>query len=677
MSIKTWLLLVILGITEAAFCQSSQQDSSIFFQLKPEELNTVIVLGASNSKKSNAVQNYSAGANLDKILEDNSNIQLVKRGGYAFEPIINGLSGGQTAITIDGMRIFGACTDKMDPVTSYVSANNLSSVNVNAGTSAAEHGSNLNASLNLTSSKAEFSDSLKVKGQVDLGSASAAREYNTGVRLNIGTNHWALKATGNKRKANAYRAGTGQVIPFTQYQKENLSGNFRLKAGKKSIIEAKYIYDKAFDIGYAALPMDVALAESNIAQLSANFYDLLPWISTSTVSVYANRIEHIMDDTKRPPESIAMHMDMPGETNTQGGFGSITIAPSNKDEIILKVDYYNTYQFAEMLMYPENEAVMYMVTWPGVHRKAIGFYAGHVRNFEQNWKLNTSFRIENSLTYLSDSVGIQQLQVFNLNGYTSHNHQPISIQSDLEKTWGKQWVLSLGGGYSQRLPTTSEMYGYYLFNQSDGYDYIGDPDIAMETAYNAVSSLKYTSDKNVLSTRINFQFIDNYIYGVIDPNLWQMTIGANGAKKYSNLKSAQLLNFQTSWKKSWSEHFSSLAEGRYTWGEKNSKVPLPQISPFSYRANIEYSKKNWFGLVEVVGALQQELIDTEFIEFASPAWAIVNLRVKKNIELKKQHLLSIQMGIENLLDSDYHRHLDWGKIARPGINLYGSLSYEF
>jgi len=55
---------------------------------------------------------------LNEILEDNSSIQLVKRGGYAFEPVINGLTGGQTTITIDGMCVFGVCTDKMNPMTS-------------------------------------------------------------------------------------------------------------------------------------------------------------------------------------------------------------------------------------------------------------------------------------------------------------------------------------------------------------------------------------------------------------------------------------------------------------------------------------------------------------------------------------------------------------------------------
>ena len=39
----------------------------------------------------------------------------------------------RTSITIDGMKIFCACTDKMDPVTSYVEIENLSQMHIGSG----------------------------------------------------------------------------------------------------------------------------------------------------------------------------------------------------------------------------------------------------------------------------------------------------------------------------------------------------------------------------------------------------------------------------------------------------------------------------------------------------------------------------------------------------------------
>ena len=55
----------------------------------------------------------------------------------------------RTVITIDGMRIFGACTDKMDPVTSYVEVSNLSEATISSGQQGSCHGNTINGSIDL------------------------------------------------------------------------------------------------------------------------------------------------------------------------------------------------------------------------------------------------------------------------------------------------------------------------------------------------------------------------------------------------------------------------------------------------------------------------------------------------------------------------------------------------
>ena len=56
---------------------------------------------------------------------------MFRRGNYAPDIVRHGMRNGQVGITIDGMQIFGACTDRMDPITSYVEANNLNSISTN------------------------------------------------------------------------------------------------------------------------------------------------------------------------------------------------------------------------------------------------------------------------------------------------------------------------------------------------------------------------------------------------------------------------------------------------------------------------------------------------------------------------------------------------------------------
>ena len=80
---------------------------------------------------------------IDNLTGHLDGVSLIKRGAYAMEPQMNGFSAGQLNITIDGMKIFGACTDKMDPVTSYLEPVNLKTITLAHGTNGNLHGNNI------------------------------------------------------------------------------------------------------------------------------------------------------------------------------------------------------------------------------------------------------------------------------------------------------------------------------------------------------------------------------------------------------------------------------------------------------------------------------------------------------------------------------------------------------
>src|SRR5690606_11657642 len=66
------------------------------------------------------------------------------------------------------------------------------------------------------------------------------------------------------REAENYNAGNNREVPFSQFRKFNVSGTSGFRMDKSKLFEASVIYDKASDVGYPALPMDVSLAEALI-----------------------------------------------------------------------------------------------------------------------------------------------------------------------------------------------------------------------------------------------------------------------------------------------------------------------------------------------------------------------------------------------------------------------------
>src|SRR5690625_5695963 len=89
---------------------------------------------------------------------------MIKRGAYAWEPMLNGMSTERSVLTIDGMRIFHACTDKMDPITSYVENTNLSKARIAEGQSGSGFGGTIAGSIDLIRKKSVFSSEEKLEG---------------------------------------------------------------------------------------------------------------------------------------------------------------------------------------------------------------------------------------------------------------------------------------------------------------------------------------------------------------------------------------------------------------------------------------------------------------------------------------------------------------------------------
>lgn len=95
---------------------------------------------------------------IDEYLQKAARVSMIRRGAYAWEPTLNSMTTERTLITIDGMKIFGACTDKMDPVTSYVEVSNLSEAVISSGQEGACHGNTIGGAIDLKRIQSRFGD---------------------------------------------------------------------------------------------------------------------------------------------------------------------------------------------------------------------------------------------------------------------------------------------------------------------------------------------------------------------------------------------------------------------------------------------------------------------------------------------------------------------------------------
>lgn len=658
-----WCALFFGGFVQL-MAQETTADS-----LKLINLNEVVVISA--GKQINHQKQPKPMSTLDEFLESSRSINMVKRGAYAWEPTMNDMASERLAVTIDGMQIFGACTDKMDPITSYVDVSNLSEAQIGSGQQGAAFGNTIGGGINLKLDKGNF----RPTGWA--GSLESSFESNNSMRvfggeLNYSDEKFYLNTDAIYRKTDNYRAGGNKEVLYSQFEKYNFSMNTGYKLADGKSVSATLIYDEARDVGYPALTMDVSLARAVIASVGYNQDSLFGSVSNWESKLYFNTITHVMDDTQRP--NVPIHMDMPGWSETYGFYSQANLT-RKRNRFLFKIDGYFNKSLAEMTMYPanSNEALMFMLTWPDVHTTNFGVYAEDNISFTGS-SLKLSTRVTYHSNTVADEFGLNSLKIFHPDMERTNTRFLKSFSAQYHKRLN-DFHLNSGLSYGERAPSVSEGYGFYLFNSFDNHDYIGDPDLKTEKSTEANLSISYEKPIFEITAEANYFRVFNYIIGTVEPLVSPMAIGADGVKVYQNLEYAQLFNTSLLGRYSLSNAFKLSARISYHRGVDDEGENLPLISPVSYQSSLEFYRDQYSASVSVNGAGEQVNYNPSYGETKSAAYAILSASFGKRFFLNKDDLF-VRAGVENILDTYYSSYTDWKNIPRMGRNFYLTISYS-
>lgn len=634
-----------------------------------------------------------ATATIDEHLAELPHVSLVRRGAYAMEPVVNNMSSERVSTTIDGMKIFYACTDKMDPVTSYVESANLQSIVLSSGLSGNPQSTgNIGGSLDLRLRKSGFLNAY------DIERSGKRTVTNVGVSAGYETNGNAqaygldFSATSSSlyndigvffRDAGNYRQGGGDVVPFSQFRKINVFDNAGLRVGDSDVLEGTFIYDRASDVGYPALNMDVSKAEAFITSLShRHVFDAGVMTSLETKAYY-NHITHVMDDTKRPDTQI--HMDMPGESWTAGVYSLLRAGTAHHDAAVNYDLYYNRV-FADMTMYPGGAAPMYMVTWPDVGTLNTGLALNDNISLGAGHSLVLSSKVAWQTQRLNSEEGYNALRVF-FPGMSDSYMQLTGRVAAGYRLSTEHSRLSVGAGWGSRAPTVTEAYGYYLNNTFDQYDYIGNPRLSNESATEINGDFMWWSSlgasrrgRLTLKADANAFFFSNYIIGEFEDRLSAMTVDAEGVKVYGNISHAVIVNSSFSADVSLPVRLFR-REGKMEWrtkigysiGRDDEDDYLPFISPFSYSSSLSAECGRLTLRTELTGCASQSCHAAKYGESKTPAYAVCNINAAYSLLLSGLPV-TIHAGVENLFDKRYTTYSDWCGIPQKGRNIYVNLT---
>jgi iron complex outermembrane receptor protein len=627
---------------------------------------------------------------IDNLTAHLDGVSLIKRGSYAMEPQLNGFSGGQLNVTISGMKMFGACTDKMDPVTSYIEPTNLRSIALEHGTNGGLYGNNIGGSMDMALQEPDTKSLHPYYADVSFGYESVSNSRNALLSTGYTNKKWQWGLNAVYRKNDSYKDGLGNTVKFSQFEKYNIHSVLKYLPDSINTLKADVLYDLGTNIGYPALPMDVSKARASIFGVE---YQRVKANYKLQAKIYYNSVYHVMDDSHRDSlffvrnkisgkqDSVIMRMDMPGRSNTFGSFVLATYRLNAKNRLTIKADNYINSSLAEMTMYMHfvgetPAAPMYLQTWPDIVRNVTGLYIQNTTFVSDKLFLTVNGRVDYALDHLQSEVASQQFSVFNYNLPRTFNKFTKSVNLSAQYQLATPLQFTFQTGFSERIPTITEQYGYYLFNAYDGYDYIGNPYLKTEKSLSGRAALTYTNTKLKINLSQSCNFLTDYIMGITNTDIPPMNFYTNGLRVYQNVQGATLLSTDLQAIYNPVEGLYFFALTKYTWGRLNSGDPIPLIPPLKNTLSASYEKNCWSVQLDNETSLEQQRINVQYGETKSPSFSIFNIKGSYHL-MFSDVMMDCSAGVTNLLNTAYYEHLDWGHLLRPGrsLNLFVKISY--
>jgi iron complex outermembrane receptor protein len=658
---KYLVLLFFAAISVTAQNKPTPNDS--INKLKEVKVNTAV--------KNKIETEMKMAVSVDDFLSSLENISFIKRGAYAWEPLLNNMSTERSTLTIDGMHVFGACTDKMDPITSYLESNNLSAIDIKSGQEGSLHGATVAGSIDLKRKSTPFSLEKKWNGAYQSGFEFNNKQFFNLGNISYSSSKFVADGSISYRKAANYYDGNDKEVNHSQYKKFNSSVGLAYKTTALSSVRVDAIFDMAKDVGFAALPMDLSLSRALIT--SASYKQLFEegLVRVVDTKIYFNTIEHYMDDTTRPENLV--HMDMPGWSTTYGLISKANLKKNNYSSEI-QLNAYDNLSIAEMRMYPQDRSkrTMFAYSWPWVTTRYGGLSMNNV------WDIS-----EKSELHLGGSLGVN----YNYSKYAEFNwifhpgtpQEKTRFLPSLHAGYNlniDDFNFSVGTGYGHRAPSVSEGYGYYIYNSFDRYDYIGNPDLKNEISYEANASTGFKKERLSVQGKINYFYIQNYIIGKVLSMGSPMNYQSVGVKSYTSLDYAKLLNMSMNVSYDVLEHLHWKGMLTYARGMNNKGGNLPFIRPLSYQTSLHFMHENFGIQTSINGDFEQINYSPEYGEDLTKAYTIWNLSADYTFNINKVKAV-VQLGAENLLNEYYSTYADWGNIPRMGRNIFTSLKLNF
>jgi len=595
-----------------------------------------------------------------------------RMGGHGLEPVIRGQQQNRLNILNDGTFVFGACPNRMDPPTAYVSVETFDKVTVVKGYQSVLYGPGGSGGTVLFEREPPaFAPGKWIKGRAGAGYETNGRIRDAFADAAVGGEPGFVRGIGAWKDAGNYRDGAGAEVR-SAFETRSLDFGVGWRPDRDTLFQAGVTGNRDRDVLFAGAGMDTPRANADAFRFKARHAFGGGPIKALRVEGYASRVDHLMDNySLRPLSGMAMRADSDSDT-----FGGRAVADAELGGVAVSFgmdaldNIRDGRRFRGMKALAVNQ--LQSAIWPDVDTRQVGVFAEATVELAVDSRLKLGARydrvradagaagVRSEVTGRSADdlyrsyygIGAETATEDNVGGL-------IRLEHDLTR------AVTVFGGLSRSV-RTADATERFMASDMMASSWVGNPAIAPEKHHALDLGVRAAGGTWTATVALFGDRVEDFI--LRDTARGQPGIlMSNGATIYRNVPAllaggeieAHLRPFA---------HWHLAGTLAYTYGQNlDTDRPLAQIPPLEGVLDIAYEADDWTIGGRMRAAAKQTRVDANpalgsgLDVRETPGYAVFDLYGAFALARP----FEIRMGVTNILDATYAYHLNQSNLVDP------------
>ena len=634
---------------------------------------------------------FSQPRDIGDLFRDVPGFNVVKRGGYAMDPVFRSFRNEQLNVQYDGgIQVMHACPNRMDPITTHVIPEEVENIELIKGPFSVRYGQTMGGILNIITTTPDPSDQFTIGGSVEGGFETNGNSKLTRLTLNTANKNYDAVINGGIRDFGNYKNGDNLEIP-SSFKSYDYSAKLGINTAQNQRLQLGWRQSFGRDIQHVGLPMDTDEDNSKVVSVDYLIKNLSPALYSITFKGFLSKVDHIMTNRNRP-NFMMVDGTATVDALTAGGKLEFSIIPGAKNQLYAGMDFRYLARDGERVRLMKRNMMtgepidppmrMVDLIWQDALQTDLGVFVENRVFTNSNFTFTTGIRadfigseIKNpAADFLALYPELGKRTEINVSGN-------LTAEYRINKDWDVEWAIGRG----TRTANMEERYINHFTLGADAYEYVGNPDLKAEANHQTELSLNKNKGNFQLKVSAFYSYITNYITAAVDETLdrkFMPMMMPQNARRFQNIDEATQTGFEIQTEYKFANYFTATALASYTRAQNlDWDEPLPEIPPFSALLGLAFQKE-WI-TVDFRGryASDQNRISESFGESSTPDFFVFDVR----LGIRPTEQLSIGTSMLNVFDANYYEHLnrgyrntsEQGLIYEPGRNITAFVKYEF